>query len=334
MQANQLDDAIEKIKAARSILLTTHRHSDGDGLGAQIALFHSLCLIGRSVRILNVDRPASKYRFLTDGVPIQSFDGPHDSLERTDLAIILDTNDSRLVEPLFTNLETKADQILFIDHHPRLSNSPETKSEFWIDTKSASTGELCYRLIRSLLAQFDRSMTTPIAAALYSSVVFDTQLFRFIRQSPASHLMAAALLELPFDVEAIHRALFATSSVQKLQFLSNAFNRIEYSEEGRIAFVFVNKNDLLGLPADDSGDLIDMMINIDSVEVAALLREEERGRYKISLRSKGRIEVLPLAEEMGGGGHPFAAGAYIEGEKAQLQTRILKGLRFHLGAES
>lgn len=321
----QIDDVLQMILSAKRFLLSIHRNADGDGLGAQVALFHELKNLGKSVRILNVDAPSSKYRFLTDDAPIQAFDGPHDPVDKTDLALIFDTNDSRLVEPLYSELKKQARDIVFIDHHPLLKDA--SKATAWIDTNAASTGELGFRLIKKLLTGTDLRMSPGIAAALYTSVVFDTQLFKFIRRSPASHLMAAELLETPFDVESIHRDLFASSSAAKFKFLSRAANGVEYSAADQIAFVSINSCDIEGVTLDETSDLVDMMINIDTVEVAALLREESAGHYKLSLRSKGLISVLPAAETFGGGGHPFAAGAYLTGAHSDLRERILTELR-------
>ena len=105
----------KKIADAKNILLTTHREPDGDGIGAEFALYQGLKKIGKNVRILNPDKPAPKYSYLTKLCPHQQFNAPHDEINETDIAIVLDTNDSRLVEPLFSTLKYKCKEILFID---------------------------------------------------------------------------------------------------------------------------------------------------------------------------------------------------------------------------
>src|SRR6476620_9940127 len=102
-----LKDIARKIKAASSIILTTHRHCDGDGLGAQIALFHALKKAGKKVRALNVDDTPKKYSFLHFETIVQAFEGAHDAIGDVDLAIVFDTNDHRLVEPLFADLRKR-----------------------------------------------------------------------------------------------------------------------------------------------------------------------------------------------------------------------------------
>jgi phosphoesterase RecJ-like protein len=322
-----LNELSQKILSARSVVLSTHRNSDGDGLGAELALLFTLRKIGVPARILNVDSPGKKYSFLLADEPIQSFDRQHEPLAPTDLGLIFDTNDGRLLEPLFSHLLDRCREVLFIDHHPILERGPQPTRGSWIDVDAASTGELSFRLIKKLLATKNLELDAQIARALYTSVVFDTQLFRFVRSLPNSHLMAAELLRYEKNPEEIHRHLFATYSLEKMKFLTLALNRVDYEANGRLAFIYLDREALAGLPPDDSGDVIDMVMNIETIEAAALLREDAPGQFKLSLRSKGKLAVLPIAEQMGGGGHQFAAGAYLEGADSELRRQILSAMK-------
>jgi len=319
-----LKQIADKIRAADSLVLSTHRHSDGDGLGAQIALFHALRKIGKKVRILNVDDAPKRYSFLQSARIIQSFEGSHEKLEATDLAMIFDTNDSRLVEPLYSELRRQCREIIFVDHHPALKEGPAPTEGSVIDTAAASTGEMVYRLIRELGVALDPD----IARALYTSVVLDTQLFRYVRNSPASHLMAADLLQHETEPDEVHRRLFANYTSKKIAFLAKALSQIEYFADGRIAVLRLSAPDLSdhGLDLDESRDVIDLLMNIESLEAAALFREDGPDLYKLSLRGKSEIEVLSIAENVGGGGHPFSAGAYLNGSYEQLKERVVSQL--------
>ncbi len=322
---NQIAD---KIRKATRIVLSTHRHCDGDGLGAQIALFHALKKTGKQVRILNVDETPRRYSFLNPETIVEFFEGAHEPLQKTDLALIFDTNDHRLVEPLFTELTKKSQEVLFVDHHPVLIEGPQPTKGSLIDVTAASTGEIAYQLIKSLGIDLD----IPIARALYTSIVFDTQLFRFIRGKPTSHLMAAELLKYEKNPEIVHRRLFANYSAQKLAFLSKALGQIEYFGDGRLAVLRLHAQDLLmhELELDESRDVIDLIMNIECLEAAALFREDGPNMYKLSLRSKDQLGVLAIAESIGGGGHPFSAGAYLTGPydvlKETVVSRLLSGL--------
>ncbi len=323
-----INQIVDKIRKASRIVLSTHRHCDGDGLGAQIALFHALKKTGKKVRILNVDETPRRYSFLHPETIVGYFEGDHDPLQKSDLALIFDTNDHRLVEPLFGELKKNCQDVLFVDHHPVLNEGPEPTQGSLIDVTAASTGELVYHLIKALGISLDAA----IARALYTSIVFDTQLFRFIRSSPASHLIAAELLAFEKKPEEVHRCLFANYSAQKLSFLAKALGQIEYFAKGRLAVLRLHAQDLLKheLELDESRDVIDLIMNIECLEAAALFREDGPDMYKLSLRSKNELGVLAVAESIGGGGHPFSAGAYLTGSyellKETVVSRLLSGL--------
>jgi phosphoesterase RecJ-like protein len=322
-----LESLAHQLKSASSVVLSTHRHCDGDGLGAQLALFYGLRQLGKQVWILNPDPPPKKYAFLKTDSLVGVFNG---NVPRAELALIFDTNDRRLLEPLMAPLEQACARVLFVDHHPVLRNGPQPTPGSVIDVSAASTGEIAFRLLQSLGVQ----MNADIARALYTSVVFDTQMFRYVKSDPRSHLMAAELLRFERDPEAVHQALFATYTVEKMSFLARALASVEYFAGGRVAYLRVSSQEALsqGLDPDESADIIDLVMNIASVEAGALLREDAPGVFKLSLRSKGGVQVLPLAESLGGGGHPFAAGSYLTGSGDTLRTDLIDRMIALVGA--
>ena len=323
-----IDAAVKSIQDSHRILLTTHRQCDGDGLGSELAMFHALKKIGKDVRILNVDATPKKYDYLSPEKYIQCFDDVHDSIENVDLALIFDTNDKRLIEPLYEALEDQAKKIIFVDHHPVLKEGPPPTMESIINIRAASTGELAYELIQRLGIQLDAQ----IARAIYTSIAFDTQLFRYIRNSSRSHEVVVDLLKYEKNPAEIHRFLFGNFTAPKLKFLAQALSQVEFFENERLAILHILTEDLekLGLNVDDSRDLVDMIMNVESVEAAALLREDAPHTFKMSLRSKGQFPILGIAENFGGGGHPFASGAPWTGSLDDLKGQILQAMKTEL----
>jgi phosphoesterase RecJ-like protein len=326
-----MQNLIKRIQAANKIILSTHRQCDGDGLGAELGLFFALKKMGKDVRVINVDSTPRKYRFLEPDRWIQYFDENPKVTGKADLTLIFDTNDERLLEPLYSSLVKASDVIAFVDHHPVLSKGPSPSKESYIDITSASTGELVFRIIKELKIPIDLD----IARCLYTSIAFDTQLFRFIRNSPNSHRIAAELLEAGVQAEEVHRSLFGNQTVQKMAFLAKTLGQIEYFCDGRLAVLKLRDKDLFhyNLESDDSRDVIDMLMNIETLEAAVLFREDATNEYKLSLRSKGDFEVLSVAENFGGGGHNFASGAFVKGDFEQMKTQIVKELTVLLGPE-
>ena len=319
-----MKNLVERIKSANSIILSTHRQCDGDGLGAELGLFHALKKMGKNVRVINVDATPKKYRFLNADQHIQYFESDTQLPPQADLALIFDTNDERLMAPLFAPLKKITKTIAFVDHHPVLVKGPRPSAESFIDTTAASTGELAFQLIKMLGVTLDRE----IARCIYTSITFDTQLFRFIRNSPSSHKIAAELMEQPIDVPLIHKSLFGNQTVQKMAFLAKTLAQIEYYCDGRLAVLKLRDEDLFhyNLEPDESRDVIDMLMNIETLEAAALFRQETENEYKLSLRSKGLIQVIGVAENFGGGGHVFAAGASIKGDFEHIKSQVVEQL--------
>ncbi len=325
-----MNKLIQRISDAQNIILSTHRQCDGDGLGAELALYHALNKVGKKVRVINVDGTPRKYSYLNPDLHIQYYDQNTKLPESVDLTLIFDTNDERLVEPLFAPLKKISKTIAFVDHHPLLLQGPHPSIESFIDISVASTGELAYQIIKGLQIPLDYE----IARCLYTSITFDTQLFRFIRNSPASHLIAAELLQFQIQPDQIHKSLFGNQTVQKMAFLARTLSQIEYFCDGQLAVVKLKDSDLFhyNLEPDDSRDVIDMLMNIESLEAAALFREDDVNKYKMSLRSKGKIQVLAVAESLGGGGHIYAAGAFIHDEYQKIKSRVVDELSRLLNA--
>ncbi len=313
-----------EILQANSILLTTHKQCDGDGLGAMLGLYHALKKSNKKVRVFTVDEVPSKYSFLKPDTYIEAYDKAHKLIGETDLCLIFDTNDKRLVEPFYSALEKKCKKILFIDHHPVLIQGPEPTAGSFIETRAASTGEISYFIIKDLGIHLDES----ISEALYTSIAFDTQIFRYVKGAPSSHLICAELLNFVKQPEEIHRHLFATFSREKISFLAKVLSEIEYHADGQIAILKLSLEDINknNLDMDDSRDVIDMIMNVTTVITAALFRQDTQDGYKLSLRSKDKIEILGIAENFGGGGHMHAAGAFIEGDYNELKNKVVSQL--------
>jgi phosphoesterase RecJ-like protein len=311
-----------KITNAQSIILTTHKQCDGDGLGAMLGLYHALKKQGKDVRVLTVDDVPRKYNFLQPEKYLEVFSDLKTPLKATDLTLIFDTNDRRLVDPLYAELEKVCRDIIFVDHHPILNQGPEPTPGSFIDTTAASTGEIAYFIIHNLGIRLDEL----IARALYTSLAFDTQIFRFVKNSPNTHLICAELLAYERNAEQIHRSLFANYTRKKVTYLGKVLSEVEYFADDRIAILNLNLKDLddHDLDMDDSRDVIDMIMSINSVEAAALIREDAPQLYKMSLRSKGGIEILSIAESFGGGGHLYAAGAEVKGQRQEIHDKVVK----------
>ncbi len=312
---------VSKIQKAQSIILSTHTQPDGDGLGAQMALYRALAQTKKELRIVNVDASPSKYSFLNPDNVVETIIKPK-KLIRSDIALIFDTNDPDLLPSLYDELKSNCGTVIFVDHHPILDRHPLIAGDHYIDVASSSTGQMVFELIKALGLKFDDQ----IAQALYTAIIFDTNFFRYIRGSPKPHLIAAELLEFNIEPEIVHRHLFGNHTPTKLKFLSQVLGHIEFECDGKLACIPIKKSEIekLGLEIDDARDVIDMVMNVKTIEAAVLIREDGPKNHKLSFRSKGVYSVGALAQSLGGGGHKFASGAYMNANYSTIKARVLE----------
>ena len=328
VNTTQDGELLAKIRSSKTIWLTTHPQADGDGLACQAAMAAALHTLGKTAKIMNFEAPGNKYRFLFERATgrklmVAVFDADIDPAP-PELILLFDTNDFRLIASMAEWAKEQNVPIAVLDHH---QGKPPPGTLTWTDTDAASSGEVLLGLIEALGVTID----TPIATPLYASLVFDTQNFRFIRGSARSHAMAARLLPLIREPEKIHESLFANLTPTKLGFIASSLSAMRIEAEGTLAVLVLYRAIFSRYGADpsDSGDVIDMALNVGSVKIALLLREEESRddtdsevRWKVSMRSKRGFSVLNAAEALGGGGHANAAGATVVGDPTFIETRL------------
>ena len=319
----QLKEPAKKIKSAKSILLTTHKMCDGDGLGSLLGMYHAFKKINKNVRALTVDRVSNKYHFLSPEKWTESFYEIQNPIEPTDIALIFDTNDHRRVQPLYEELEKKCREIIFVDHHPILTKGPKPSAGSIVDSSSASTGQICYFLLKELGIPLDPS----IALALYTSIVFDTQRFRFIRNSSVSHALCADLCSYVKNTEEVYNQLFGMTSLEKINFLSRVIQKTEYFHQNKTAFIEIDREELKKdeLSIEDACDFLDITLEVETTQLSILVIQLEKNKYKLSFRSKG-WDVSKLAEVFGGGGHLTSSGALLTEYTKNPKEEILQAL--------
>ena len=292
-------------KPSPHFLISTHKFCDGDGLGAGLALYYGLQKNGKQASFFTLEKPHPKYDFMYKNQIINIFDETHTLIPDDSVLIFVDVSDNRIVEPLYSSAKKKSCPIYFIDHHPLIQKNKD--DHFFIDTKSSSTAELIYLLLTTL----DIPLDEDISKNLFSSIVFDTNLFRHIKNSAKPFSIAAELMSKIKNVDVIYENLFKTLTVDKLRFMSK-LEQVEYYSENRVAFLYLKEKEFKQYNTDvtQAYDLMDMVRNVDTLESTALVIENEDGTMKLSLRSKTK-NLIPLIKDFNGGGHHHSAGAYL-----------------------
>ncbi len=314
----------------RRFIVTTHVNPDGDGLGAELGLWAYLKSLGKEVRILNPDPVPARYAFLAREAPFEVYDpAAHDAvIDANEVVIVLDISRWERLDALGEKLRSSPALKLCIDHHPFENNG--MARHHLVDLTAAATGQLVYELIRRRGHEVDRRM----ALGFYVSILTDTGSFRFSNTDRRAHEAAGELLEIGLDPNDTYEKVYGNSSLERLRLLGAALSTMRAEEGGRLLLLVLPRDLVRGceaVPADTEG-FVDIARSAKDCEGLALLMEHEDGRIKVSLRSRGRLNVNRVAAALGGGGHALASGATVPGPLEDAVAAVLEGLRRELAA--
>jgi phosphoesterase RecJ-like protein len=315
------------IEENKNFLIVSHINPEGDAIGSSIALALGLKKKGKSVYILNKDPVPDSLKFLpfsklvSQKIPSREFDVIFivdcATLERTGLK------------------ELKAKTTVVIDHHlsknsklpglaPR-SGAGETQNSKleWIEPKASAVGELVYKLLNFLHVPIDKK----IATNLYTSICTDTGGFRFFNTNSETLKIASELVKAGAEPSKITKEVYENLSFNRLRLLAQSLSTIE--KKDKIAWITVTQNMFKDTKTSiqDTENLVNYPRMIKDIEVAVLFREDGKNSYKISFRSKGKVNVAKIARTFGGGGHANAAGCTLNGSLSEVKDKVLKVVR-------
>jgi bifunctional oligoribonuclease and PAP phosphatase NrnA len=321
-QADPMNAILEVLRAGERFLVCSHAQPDGDAVGSMLAFGLLLKQMGKRADLVTADRVPGHYRRLP-GVEMihtmQRVHGPYD-------AVILLECDS----PERTKLRgLEAFYQVNIDHH---LSGQDFANLNWIDREAVSVGEMVYRLARAAGAV----ITPEMARCFYITVLTDTGGFCYGAVRESTFALARDLVRAGADPVAIAQEVYFSTPASKLLLLGAALSRL--TQEGRLAWLWVNNQDMLNSHAteEDSEGIVNYALGVESVEAAVFLRELPEGRIRLSLRSKGAVNVAAIAERLGGGGHENASGCTLDGPLSHALEEILSHLRnavVHLAGE-
>ena len=298
--------------SSQRFVLTTHMHPDGDALGSQCGLARFLLAQGKQVRIVNQDPTPELLRFLEDDdYPVETYDpDAHDQLLRdSDLIVLVDNSAPDRTGRMESIMLAASGRTLCIDHHP----SRETPwSRQILDEDACATAIMIYELVRGCRWTLD----SRAAEAIYVGLATDTGFFRFNSIDARAYRIAAELLRLGADPARVYRAIYERNSLAFTRLLGNALAGVRVVGRGDIACVRVTSELIEKLDAADvdTSEITTALLAMDGISVALLFRELSGNQVKVSLRSKGELDVHSLAAEFGGGGHRNASGIVLDGE--------------------
>lgn len=316
---SNLSEIANTIRERDSFLLVGHIIPDGDCIGSLLGLYLGLISIGKKVSMLLQDSVPDTYAYLMGSDKVLS---PADPTPPCEVVIYVDCSDfDRCGEGVRKIIPASAYSIC-LDHH---GSNPGFASLNYIDPEAAATAEIIYQLLCML--QLD--INADIAKALYAGLVQDTGSFKHSSTTPRSFRIAADLLEKGVDLAQTKIELFESKSRAEVLLLARALEGLEFSPDGRIAWMTLSQEAIQSAGADNlhPEGIINYTMMVNGVEVGLLFREIKPGEIKVGFRSKSQFDVAEFAAGFGGGGHRQAAGASMTGTIEEVQERILTRLR-------
>lgn len=312
-------EAAEFLKSRDNFYILTHASPDGDTVGSGFGLCYMLRKMGKHANVYCSDEFPKRYDFMYEGYMHQRFN--------PDTFVAVDVADKKL---LGVKLAQYGDYVhLCIDHH--ISNT-EYAERLLVEPSAAAACQVIYRLAAETgLVELD----SRIAMCLYTGIATDTGCFKFDCTSPDTHIAAAELMKYDIPAAWINRRMFDTKSKARIKVEQYVVNTMEYYLDDKCAIAAVTLEDMerAGLPSEEMEGLASITTMMETVEVGVMIRQKDKNKYKISMRSTGDVDVAAICQKFDGGGHVKAAGCTLEGDLEKIKLTLLSGIAPSLGID-
>jgi phosphoesterase RecJ-like protein len=298
----------EAIRQRQRFVVTSHSRPDGDAIGSSLAMAYALRRLGKDVRVLSRDAPPPPL-MVFPGVPeieiVSEIGDPADAV------IVMECGDIK--RPGIDGLERGF--LINIDHHP---GNVLFGALNWMDLSAAACGEMVFDLVGELAVP----LTYEIALHVYIAILTDTGQFHYSNITPKTFDICRQCMEAGVDPPAVARAIFDNNNLGRLKLFGAVLNRMHLDATGRIATLYVDTQltqDCGGTYEDTEG-LINLPLTVKEILAVVFFKEIGPDDWRVSLRSKGDININAIAKEFGGGGHKNASGCSARGARTALQA--------------
>ncbi len=311
-----LDEILKQIQKAEKIVILTHESPDGDAVGSSLAMKLIVEKLEKTADVI-IPEYSRLFNFLPSAEAIMT----DSEIKNYDLAISVDcaTLKRMAKKEYFENAKTT----IVIDHHG--SNTMYGDLNYVNPASPA-----CCEVIAGMLKYYEIDITKDIGTCLMTGIITDTGGFRHVGITPETFEFTADLIRLGVDVPDIYKRTLNTKTRANFELSKRVMDRMEILEDGKVTFTYMNKKDEeeVGAEPGDHEGLVEIGRDIEGVEVSIFIRQKENEEaYKISMRSGNKVNVSDICFLFGGGGHPRAAGALIQGNVEQVKEKVMKEVR-------
>ena len=311
-----LDEILKQIQKAEKIVILTHESPDGDAVGSSLAMKLIIEKLEKTADVI-IPEYSRLFNFLPSAEEIMT----DSKIKNYDLAISVDcaTLKRMAKKEYFEN----AKSTIVIDHHG--SNTMYGDLNYVNPASPA-----CCEVLAGMLKYYEIDITKDIGTCLMTGIITDTGGFRHVGITPETFEFTADLIRLGVDVPDIYKRTLNTKTRANFELSKRVMDRMEILEDGKVTFTYMNKKDEeeVGAEPGDHEGLVEIGRDIEGVEVSIFIRQKENEEaYKISMRSGNKVNVSDICFLFGGGGHPRAAGALIQGNVEQVKEKLMKEVR-------
>jgi len=295
-------------------LVTTHMGADGDAYGSVLAMVYFLEKMDKTYDIIFHDQKLdTRYQFLWGWQKIVSF---HENLKKEfDAALILDVpSKNRMGDP--SKLLPHQNLCVLVDHHPEENGIAHINL---VDEQASSTCQLVYEI----LSRSEFQMDDTLALLIFSGIMYDTGRFSFSNTRKRDFEIAAELLSFDVKPNEVANQLFFSSSFESMRTIGRGLADMEVQLDGRLCIVFLPLELMQKNNHGEIEELANYSIAIKGSEVGLFIREADKDFFKVSLRSRGAVNVSTVAKALGGGGHAHAAGCRYKGKFSDLRNILI-----------
>lgn len=302
----QLFQIVGRIRACESAVIACHRNPDGDAIGSLLALGLALRKSGKTARVICHDEVPARFRFLPMANEVTT-------AATADLGIAVD---AASLEQLGTSHDSlqRCNSFVKIDHHAEGDSFGDLE---WVDTNAAAVGEM----LVDLCGELDVALDVDIAQCLLTAIVTDTGSFRFANTRSATFAAASKLMTTGVDFASLVERIYWDRPFSSAHLTGLVMSRAQTAGDGEVVWSYLTNDDFVNAngTASDADHLSNELRSIEGVQAAALFRETPESVVRVSLRSRGGVDVAAAAQKFGGGGHRNAAGCRYEDESVRQQ---------------
>lgn len=309
-----LSQVVELIENKQNFAITTHIRPDGDGIGSSLGLCWLLRSLNKTAEIIAADTIPVAYRSLPGADEIRQVS----AVDREyDAVFVIECSD--VERPGIAGLSGQF--TVNIDHHATCEHFGSVN---WIDSTASAVGEMIYNLCKAIGGR----VTREIAECLYLALVTDTGSFHFSNTTDRTLKVASELVKAGVKPADISEAVYNSFPWSRIELMHRVLSTVKRDETGRVAWMrqtLEMKDDSGAVDGDNNGFV---NIPLASREVLAVVytREVEDAKFRVSIRSKGDINVAKVAEKFGGGGHKNAAGCCVEGNWDECERGLVEAV--------